>query len=383
MGSEESGRRKTRVKRKRRRLKKSVRRFLFAIFMIVLCLFFYNNNKNGKTVTNGVGTRQTELEGKKEIKTEEASITISAAGDFTLGTDENFAYTDSFPDEASTNGLPYFVKELGDIFKEDDLSTVNLETTLTNATQRTEKRFSFKGDPSYAEILEIAGIESVNLANNHTFDYLQKGYDDTLAALQNHKIGFFGYETQYVTTIKGVKLGALGYQGWEDTPELRSIIEEDIEELREQDVSIILVHFHWGTEKSYMPNDTQQSLARFAIDSGADLILGHHPHVVQGIEEYNDKFIVYSLGNFMFGGHSNPSDKDTFVFQQTFQLKNGELSNRKELKIVPFSISSVTSRNNYQPKRLHGFEAERVKKKIIDLSNQINGSDWVEYEASQ
>ncbi|RFU60299.1 CapA family protein [Bacillus sp. V59.32b] len=351
--------------------------------MIVLCLFFYNNNKNVKTVTNGVGTRQTELEGKKKTKTEEASITISAAGDFTLGTDENFAYTDSFPDEASTNGLPYFVKELGDIFKEDDLSTINLETTLTNATQRAEKRFSFKGDPSYAEILEIAGIESVNLANNHTFDYLQKGYDDTLAALQNHKIGFFGYETQYVTAIKGVKLGALGYQGWEDTPELRSIIEEDIEELREQDVSIILVHFHWGTEKSYVPNDTQQSLARFAIDSGADLILGHHPHVVQVIEEYNDKFIVYSLGNFMFGGHSNSSDKDTFVLQQTFQLKNGELSNRKEIKIVPFSISSVTSRNNYQPKRLHGFEAERVKKKIINLSNQINGSDWIGYEASQ
>ncbi|MGG0288884.1 CapA family protein, partial [Peribacillus butanolivorans] len=122
------------------------------------------------------------------------------------------------------------------------------------------------------------------------------------------------------------------------------------------------------------------SLARYTVDNGADLILGHHPHVVQGIEEYNGKFIVYSLGNFMFGGNKNPSDKDTFVFQQTFHLKNGQLSNKKEIKVIPFRISSVTSRNNYQPTPLEGSEAERVKNKIVHLSTKIKNSDWLVYE---
>lgn len=82
-----------------------------------------------------------------------------------------------------------------------------------------------------------------------------------------------------------------------------------------------------------MPTQTQQELARYTIDNGADLILGHHPHVVQGIEEYKGKFIVYSLGNFMFGGNRNPSDKDTFVFQQTFHLKGEELTDKKKFRL--------------------------------------------------
>lgn len=132
-----------------------------------------------------------------------------------------------------------------------------------------------------------------------------------------------------------------------------------------------------------MPAESQKTLAHYTVDSGADLVLGHHPHVVQGIEEYNGKFIVYSLGNFMFGGNRNPSDKDTYVFQQTFHLKNGKLTDKKEINVVPFSISSVAYRNNYQPKKLEGAEAERVKKKIIDVSDQINGSDWLQYETGK
>lgn len=132
-----------------------------------------------------------------------------------------------------------------------------------------------------------------------------------------------------------------------------------------------------------MPTQTQQELARYTIDNGADLILGHHPHVVQGIEEYKGKFIVYSLGNFMFGGNRNPSDKDTFVFQQTFHLKGEELTDKKEIQVIPFSISSVASRNNYQPAPLQGAEASRVKNRIINLSAQITDSNWLVYEGGE
>ncbi|UPM53595.1 CapA family protein [Gottfriedia acidiceleris] len=310
----------------------------------------------------------------------ETTIKISAAGDFTLGSDEDFQYINSFPAEANKNGLAYFTKGLNNIFKQDDLSTVNLETTLTNAKIRATKTFRFKGSPSYAKILTLSGIEAVNLANNHSHDYLQKGYEDTINNLKKEKIGYFGYNNKYVTTIKGFKVGALGYEGWNDSPDLRVKINNDIQNLRKSGVKIILIHFHWGIERDYVPNSTQKNLAHYAIDHGADLIVGHHPHVVQGIEEYKGKFIVYSLGNFMFGGNKNPKDKDTFVFQQTFHLNNGILTNQKEIKVVPFSISSVSSRNNYQPLFLKGSEEQRVKKKIIDVSNKIHGSSWTQYE---
>ncbi|MEH7512174.1 CapA family protein [Gottfriedia acidiceleris] len=310
----------------------------------------------------------------------ETTIKISAAGDFTLGSDEDFQYINSFPAEANKNGLAYFTKGLNNIFKQDDLSTVNLETTLTNAKIRATKTFRFKGNPSYAKILTLSGIEAVNLANNHSHDYLQKGFEDTINNLKKEKIGYFGYNDQYVTTIKGVKVAALGYEGWNDSPELRIKINNDIQNLRKNGVKIILIHFHWGIERDYVPNITQKNLAHYAIDHGADLIVGHHPHVVQGIEEYKGKFIVYSLGNFMFGGNKNPKDKDTFVFQQTFHLNNGILTNQKQIRVVPFSISSVSSRNNYQPLFLKGSEEQRVKKKIIDASNKIHGSSWTQYE---
>lgn len=310
----------------------------------------------------------------------ETTFKISAAGDFTLGSDEDFQYINSFPADANKNGLAYFTKGLNNIFKQDDLSTVNLETTLTNAKIRATKTFRFKGNPSYAKILTLSGIEAVNLANNHSHDYLQKGFEDTISNLKKEKIGYFGYNDQYVTTIKGVKVAALGYEGWNDSPELRIKINNDIQNLRKNGVKIILIHFHWGIERDYVPNSTQKNLAHYAIDHGADLIIGHHPHVIQGIEEYKGKFIVYSLGNFMFGGNKNPKDKDTFVFQQTFHLNNGILTNQKQIRVVPFSISSVSSRNNYQPLFLKGSEEQRVKKKIIDASNKIHGSSWTQYE---
>lgn len=318
----------------------------------------------------------------KEDPEHETSIDISAAGDFTLGTDENYNFSDSFVNEAARNGLEYFVKELNDVFLEDDFSTVNLETTLTTATKKAEKKFRFKGDPSFAKILNYAGIEAVNIANNHIYDYLEKGYQDTLVNLEKANIGYFGYEHKYLTTINDVKIGALGYEGWRDTAEIRKQVAEDIQELRNEGAQIVLVHYHWGQERHYVPNAGQISLGRFTIDSGADLVLGHHPHVVQGIEEYKGKFIVYSLGNFMFGGNRNPDDKDTFVFRQTFHLKNGAVTDEKEIEIIPFSISSVANRNNYQPKKLVGEDYNRVREKIISLSNQINGTDWLVYEKS-
>ncbi len=374
--------------KKRRRLKKVYRRLFSMICLVIIILsvyFFINSDKQVETIitketkeTKAVQEKEPE---KQQVKQTTATITISAAGDFTLGRDETYAYQGSFDDVATQNGLPYFLEGLDSLFLEDDFTTVNLETTLTDSAEKADKTFRFKGDPKYAEILQTGGIEAVNLANNHIFDYLEKGYNDTKAALENEEIGFFGYDDSYISEVKGVKIGALGYEGWQDTHEIRSQIKGDIDKLKKQGAQIVLIHFHWGDEKQYVPNETQISLARYSIDTGADLILGHHPHVIQGIEEYKGKFIIYSLGNFMFGGNKNPSDKDTFVFQQTFYIENGILNkDKKEINVIPFSISSVTSHNDYQPTLLSGVEHERVKEKIIHYSKQITESDWLVYE---
>ena len=326
---------------------------------------------------------------EKEIKVavkeyvEDITIKISAAGDVTLGGDANSSYQGSFNQEAKNNGFSHFVKNIKDLFKEDDLTMINLETTLTTATAKAEKKFRFKADPSFTEILKLGNIDAVNLANNHTFDYLQKGYTDTVENLKKADIGLFGFEHQYIKEIKGVKVGALGYKGWSDTAGVRKQIKNDIQNLRDAGVGIVIVHFHWGEERSYTPNKAQKSLGRFTVDSGADLVLGHHPHVVQGIEEYNGKFIVYSLGNFMFGGNKNPSDKDTFVFQQTFYIQDGKLTDKKEINVIPFSISSVANRNNYQPTPMESVKGSTLKQKLVRLSEQISPSNWAVYETNK
>lgn len=304
------------------------------------------------------------------------SVTISAAGDVTIGSDDSFGYYGTFHHEVDESGLEHFGKNVKAIFEQDDLTIVNLETTLTESTQKAEKTFRFSGKPEYTEILNMSGIEAVNLANNHTYDFLEQGYIDTLNNLDDYGVASFGYDRLFIEEINGMKVGAFGLEGWQDSAETRSQVEEAIAQLKEQGAQIIIANYHWGVERQYHPTESQRTLAQFTIDQGADLVLGHHPHVVQGIEEYKGKYIVYSLGNFMFGGNRNPDDKDTFIFQQTFHFSFNQLTDKQDIHIIPASISSVTERNNYQPTPLEGEEADRVLNKILKLSNEIPENEF-------
>ena len=307
---------------------------------------------------------------EEELTKEETdTIIISAAGDVTLGRDHNYGYENSFDHELKVQGMDYsyFFRNVKDIFAQDDITIVNLETTLTTAKQPAEKKFRFKADPSYVEILKQGDIEVVNVANNHTRDYLEKGYTDTLATLKEAGVGYFGYEHTYIQEIRGIKVGLAGFVGWEATKDKKQEIQGRIEELKEQGADLVIVMFHWGIERDYDPNSVQKELARYSIDHGADLVLGGHPHVLQGIEEYKGKNIVYSLGNFSFGGNKNPSDKDTMVYVHKFHFTNGALVS-EENEIIPCSISSVKNRNNYQPTPLEGKEKDRVLDKIEKFS---------------
>jgi len=212
-------------------------------------------------------------------------------------------------------------------------------------------------------------VEAVNIANNHAYDYLQQGFDDTVQTLENAGIGYFGYHYQPIETVKGIRIGLLGYEGWEATNKLKQQIKNDIKEMKQR-TDLIIVSFHWGIERAHYPTPDQMDLGHYAVDQGADLVVGHHPHVLQGIEEYKGKYIVYSLGNFLFGGNKNPSDKDTMIFQQSFYFdQERNLLPIQQINLIPCAISSVSWRNNYQPVPLKGKEKERVLNRVQKYSS--------------
>lgn len=329
------------------------------------------DNSNSGENTDKDSMQEEDVQEDKEAGSQDVyeTITISVAGDVTLGRDKDYGYQRSFDHELELQNLDYgyFFRNVKNIFEEDDLTIVNLETTLTTAEKPAEKKFRFKADPSYVEILKQGDVDVVSVANNHTRDYLEQGYQDTLKHLETAEIGYFGYEHRYMEEIRGLKIGIAGFTAWDKSEANKERISKAIRELKEDGADIVVLMFHWGIERDAYPNDVQKELAYYSIDQGADLVLGSHPHVVQGIEEYKGKNIVYSLGNFSFGGNKNPSDKDTFVYVHKFHFLNGEL-NGQENEIIPCSISSVKDRNNYQPTPLEGSERERVMNKINERS---------------
>ena len=296
------------------------------------------------------------------------SITISAAGDCTLGKDPSAAYKTSLNAFYDTKGASYFLSEVKDLFAADDLTIVNMEGTLTDSEAIVEKSFNFKADAEYVNILTEGSVEAANLANNHSHDYSDEGYEDTIAALDDAGIANFGYERSASLEIKGIKITLLGYNMLSKREENLNMMKESVAKAKVEGSNLVIVSFHWGKERQYSPVEYQKETAHAAIDAGADLVLGHHPHVLQGIEKYNGRYICYSLGNFCFGGNKNPSDKDTMIFQQTFTFENGNLLDDSNIQIIPCSLSSSSSKNDYKPKVLTGSEKERVMKKIEDMS---------------
>lgn len=308
-----------------------------------------------------------------EPTAEPVSITVSMVGDCTLGTDVNFDQSTSFDAFYQMKNDPgYFFQNVKDIFTADDLTVANMEGTLTTSNDRQQKTFAFKGNPSYTEILTQGGVEATNLANNHSHDYGDQSYEDTIQYLEAAGITTFGYDRTAVMDVKGIKVGLIGIYELKDGLGRQQQVIDTIQEVKDQGAQVIIVSFHWGTEKSNIPDDIQKTLAHLAIDQGADLVVGHHPHVLQGIEKYQGKNIVYSLGNFCFDGNKNPSDKDTMIFQQTFTVENGELVEDDVTNIIPCSLSSESGYNNYQPMVLEGSEKERVLQKIEEFSAALN-----------
>ncbi|MCD8103974.1 MAG: CapA family protein [Lachnospiraceae bacterium] len=298
----------------------------------------------------------------------EQTVTISAIGDCTLGTYAGAVTSTSFDTYYSMYGASYFFENVREILQNDDFTFANLEGTLTDETTPVEKTYAFKGDPSYTEILLDGSIEVVTLANNHSSDYGAQSLVDTKENLAEAGIEYCIGDTIAYEEISGIKVAFIGIYELSTGMDCESQVRSTIAEAQSEGAALIIIAFHWGTEKETEADATQQSLAHIAIDCGADLVVGHHPHVLQGIEKYNGKYIVYSLGNFCFGGNSNPSDKDTMIFRQTFTITSDGVSEDDDIEIIPCTLSSASGYNDYRPTPATGSAADEIMERINEYS---------------
>ena len=169
------------------------------------------------------------------------------------------------------------------------------------------------------------------------------------------------------TTEDGILIGYVSVNLLSQSAEKEAYLQEGIEDLRER-CDLVLALCHWGVEHVNYLSDYQVEMAHQCVDWGADLVIGNHPHVLQGIELYNGKVICYSLGNFCFGANRNPDDKETLIYQQTFTFVDGALQDMVDATILPCALSSHTSYNDYQPMLLTGEDGQTVISHVNEYS---------------
>ena len=302
-------------------------------------------------------------------------VTISATGDVTIGGDTRKSGKSIFDKQLDRepSGLDFPMENVATLFAQDDMTIVNFEGTLTNTKSATKNTYSFAAPPEYVQVLTSGNIEAVSLENNHVMDHGEAGYADTCQTLANNSIAYSGHLGSVIyTTDTGVSIGMLSYQTFNGKyPAIYAAIEGDITALRSAGCQLVIVSYHWGEEKDYLPNERQVPLGRATIDAGADLVIGHHSHRMNPIEEYNGKYICYSLGNFSFAGNTKPDDMDTFIFQQRFRVYPDGRAESEGFRIVPCSISSQESVNDFKPTPKEGEAAQAVVDRLMELGAKL------------
>lgn len=307
-----------------------------------------------------------------ETQLQEERFLLTFVGDCTLGANPANTYADvGFPQVVGED-YSYPLRNVAAFFEADDATFINLEGTLTDQGNPADKTYTFRGSPAYSRILTDNSVEVVTLANNHSMDYGQVGYDSTRAVLESAGIPFVERDSGVIVELDcGLTVGLYGMVYYHlDTDDMKA----EIASLREQGAELVIVAPHWGVEGSYRPNQLQIDVGHAAIDAGADIVWGSHPHVLQPIEEYGGGIIYYSMGNFCFGGNSKPEDFDTAIFQQeVIRSPEGEIS-LGNLEIIPCSISSDGGINNYQPTPMEA-DSEGYRRVLSKLDGSFEGAN--------
>ncbi len=298
------------------------------------------------------------------VESQPERFLLTFAGDCTLGgTPSNYYAQCGF---VKTVGEDYghpFRNVIG-YFENDDFTMVNLEGPLCDSGYPVQKRFTFRGPTAFTAILTQNSVEAVSLANNHTLDYGQTGYASTREVLDEAGVPYVERDsTRLIRTERGLTIGLYGMVYYK--LDVEDMVRE-VRDLRQQGADIVIVAPHWGREYTYLPTAEQEQVAHAAIDAGADIVAGTHPHVLQPVESYGEGIIYYSLGNFSFGGNSNPEDYDTVLLQQEILRWPDGSVELGDVTLIPACVSSIEGVNNYQPTPYEAGSAEydRVLRKL-------------------
>ena len=236
----------------------------------------------------------------------------------------------------------------------------------TSYVMQGSRGYIFRGRTAYAQALVEGGIDAVDLDNNHIMDYTTRGYSSTKTALSKKGVGYFGLGNVCYIVRNGIKIGFVGFR-----PENTSISKmKSSVKAAQSRCDIVVASFHWGVEYRKSPTAQQIAYGRAAVDAGADLVLGHHSHVVSGIELYKGKHIVYGLGTIV-STVELPDDIDTFIYQHTFSVTGTAVSN-EGFEIVPVLMSDNKSYNDAQPVIATGSDRSRILSKIKQYSPSKN-----------
>ncbi|HYA51357.1 MAG TPA: CapA family protein, partial [Streptosporangiaceae bacterium] len=326
-------------------------------------------------------------------------IVLVAGGDVTLGARLEEHLKALAIEDVTLDPHAYPFARIAHHLRAADLALVNLEGPFTARGQRLPKNFNFRASPHLAEALSRAGIAAVSLANNHVMDYGAVGLEDTLAALAHEGIVAFGAGMSLpaarrgaVVERRGIRIGLLGYLFLGDhsiepaavfagpgrpgvaghpwsTAAVEAMVRQDVGNLRSR-VDALVVSFHWGREKRHEPEAYQRRLGRAAVVAGAQLVLGHHPHVIQEIEAYRGGLIAYSLGNFVFGGKWKPDDTDSILLKVRLRpaLPAPPAAPAPAAVVAGFEVVPLTlglyPDAPFQPVELTGEAAARVRARL-------------------
>ncbi len=304
----------------------------------------------------------------------EGEVLLSFVGDCSIGDSAQFVtYADSYHSTVDEKGYDWIFSLVKEYLSADDLTIANLEAVLTTKVAHTDKMYNLKAAPDHVNILTAGSIEVVNTVNNHCMDFYRGGYVDMVAHLDNAGVGHFGsvyttqpdgYDELAVREIGGIRIGFMGFS-YPQESEKKKIANRVRILKEEQGCDLVVVSLHWGRETQGKPEPGQVAFAKAAIDAGADVIYGHHPHVIQPIHFYKGKPILYSTGNFTFGTMSQV-DPATGIFQLAYEKVGGEVF-LKRLQVIPCQTQNDP---DYRPRVLTDpAERRAVFKKLRMTTN--------------
>ena len=298
-------------------------------------------------------------------------ITLTCTGDALLGSNDLVSSQDyAFQRYIEKYGYGYPFEKLQELMANDDITLINLECVLNDDAPAEKSRYRFRGPTDYANILHACSIEVVNLANNHSGDYGARGYQSTTAALDAVGIPYcgsteHGNEACYVE-VDGIRIGFVGVfpLHYKDHPQ---DLEKCFDYLKKEGCAVIVASLHCGAEYNDIHGNIHDKYGNILRGLGANIIVGNHPHVPQGIRVFNGITQIYSLGNASFGGNTGVDEEvhciQSAVAQFALHFEDGRYVGH-QLTIWPIHISGVSPENNYQPVLVEGDAAQIVMKKI-------------------